>query len=105
MKMNNCFYHDYAGGTYFAVYLNWFFDCPIQERALVWTDGVKIVWHLHGSNREDGSYDKHHGYHGLIEPTKKLLDYFSHQRQWQDEYMRCKTKDERIAVNRVFLAS
>ncbi len=102
MKMKTCFYYDYAGGTYYAVDLQWFFNCPPSESALVWTDGRKIVWHLHGSTESDGSFNKYAGYHEKIEPTDELLEYFQHQRRWQNEYNKCKTREERRAVNKLF---
>ena len=102
MKRDDFFYYDYAGGTYYAVKLCWFFDCPEDLEELVWTNGVKIVWHIHGSYDCNGEWDDHAGYHAEIPFTEELRDYFQQQRYWQDQYRECKSIDERRAVNKRF---
>lgn len=95
---DNFFYYDYAGGTYYNVKLCWFFNAPEDISALVWTDGVKIIWHLHGSNNEDGEFCEHLGYHERVPASPELLDYFQRQRYWQNLHRACKTNAERERV-------
>lgn len=96
------FYYDYAGGTYYAVKLCWFFNAPDGLEGLVWTDGKKIRWHLHGSNDCNGVYDEHYGYHNTLDSSEELLNYFQEQRNWSNSYRNCKTKEERIQIMNSF---
>lgn len=96
LHSNTCVYYDYAGGTYYSVKLCWFFDAPEDIEGLVWTNGDKIRWHLHGSNNADGEFLEHTAYLEEIHSTQNLRNYFHQQRYWMNKYNGCATKQERI---------